>query len=73
MAEHVVQRAPIAGRRGGELVELARAGLDVLGDPQRRHGVQAPRRGQVRKFPEIGHTADSNGGAELTDERYASH
>ena len=48
------------------------AGVDVLGDPQRRDDVQAPRRGQVREFPEVGHSSDSSGGGVLFATRSSS-
>ena len=51
--EHAVKRIGIAPRRGGQTIDLADACLDVLGNPQRRGDVHAPRRAQIAQGFEI--------------------
>ena len=53
--EHGVQRAGVAAGRGRELVDRRDARVDVVGDPQVGHHVDAPRRLEVGQRLEVGH------------------
>ena len=51
--EHAVERVGIRARRRGQLIDPAEPGVEMVGDPQSRHHVQAPRCAKVAQGPEI--------------------
>jgi len=51
--QHPVERVAIGARCGGELTDLRVSCCDVIGDPQCRRHVHAPRCREIAQRPEI--------------------
>jgi hypothetical protein len=51
--QHAAQGAGVGARGRGQLGDLGEPGLHVVGDPERRDHVDAPRRAEVAQGPEV--------------------